>query len=41
MFSHSQVSKLGFRIESRTMKACRTMMKRVKQVPPHLVEEIR
>jgi hypothetical protein len=41
MFSHSQVSKLRFRIESRTMKAWKTMVKTVKEVPPHLLEEIR
>jgi hypothetical protein len=41
MFSHSQVSKPGFRIESRTTKAWKTLVKRVKEVPPHLVEQIR
>jgi hypothetical protein len=41
MFSHSQVSKLGFRIYSRTMKAWKTMVKRDKEVSPHLLEEIR
>jgi hypothetical protein len=41
MFSHSQVSKLRFRIKSRTMKAWKTIVKRVKEVSPHVVEEIR
>jgi hypothetical protein len=41
MFSHSQVSKPGFRIKSRIMKAWKTMVKRIKEIPPHLVEEIR
>jgi hypothetical protein len=41
MFSHSQVSKAGSRIESRIMKAWKTMVKRIKEVSPHLVEEIR
>jgi hypothetical protein len=40
MFSHSQVSKLGFRIQNRTMKSWKTMVKRVKEVSPHLEEEI-
>jgi hypothetical protein len=41
MFSHSQVCKAGFRIESRTLTAWKTMMKRIKEVSPHLVEDIR
>jgi hypothetical protein len=41
MFSHSQVSKPGFRIESRTMKAWKTVVNLIKEVSPHLVEEIR
>jgi hypothetical protein len=40
MFSHGHVSKLGSRIESRSMKAWKTMVKRVKEVSPHLAEEI-
>jgi hypothetical protein len=40
MFSHSQVSKLGFRSDSRTMKTWKTMVKRVKEVSPHVVKEI-
>jgi len=41
MFSHSQVSKPGFRIKRRIMKAWKTMVKRIKEIPSHLVEEIR
>jgi hypothetical protein len=41
MFSHSQVSKPGSRIYSRIMKGWKTMVKRIKEVPPDLVEEIR
>jgi hypothetical protein len=44
MFSHSQVSKLRFRTASRrtmVIFAWKTMVKRVKEVSPHLVEEIR
>ncbi len=40
MVSHSKVSKPGFRIYSRIMKAWKTMVKRIKEVPSHLVKEI-
>jgi hypothetical protein len=41
MFSHSQVSKPRFRISGRIMKAWKSMVKSIKEVPPHLVQEIR
>jgi hypothetical protein len=41
MFSHSQISKAGFRIESRIVKAWKTMVKRIKEVSPCLLEEIK